>query len=121
MINTARYSTIVTIMCISISTFIWVQIYGYRMSLWAEHVGAIEECFKQPESLNCVRQVRSMSERNWRQYAADEVTEKGHLLKYPLEVDRMGKVKPLPGSETFPDVGGTITGTFIAIQENLTI
>ncbi|XP_040987551.1 phospholipase D beta 1-like [Juglans microcarpa x Juglans regia] len=98
------------------------QIYGYRMSLWAEHVGAIEECFKQPESLECVRQVRSMSERNWRQYAADEVTEmKGHLLKYPLQVDRTGKVKPLPGSETFPDVGGTITGTFTAIQENLTI
>ncbi|KAG2681307.1 hypothetical protein I3760_11G138500 [Carya illinoinensis] len=67
------------------------QIYGYIMSLWAEHVGAIEECFKQPESLECVRQVRSMSKRNWRQYAADEVTEmKGHLLKYPLEVDRMG-------------------------------
>uniref|UniRef100_A0A5B7AKN7 Phospholipase D n=1 Tax=Davidia involucrata TaxID=16924 RepID=A0A5B7AKN7_DAVIN len=98
------------------------QIYGYRMSLWAEHTGAVEECFKQPESLECVRRVRSLSELNWKQYAADEITEmKGHLLKYPVEVDRTGKVKPLPGCETFPDMGGNIVGTFTAIQENLTI
>ncbi|KAB1217159.1 Phospholipase D beta 1 [Morella rubra] len=97
-------------------------IYGYRMSLWAEHIGALEECFKKPESLECARRIRSMGELNWRQYAADEVTEmKGHLLKYPLDVDRTGKVKPLPGFETFPDVGGTVTGTFTVIQENLTI
>ncbi|KAM4085842.1 hypothetical protein ACJW30_10G057700 [Castanea mollissima] len=98
------------------------QIYGYRVSLWAEHIGALEGCFKQPESLECVRRVKSLSELNWRQYVADEVTEmKGHLLKYPLDVDRTGKVKPLPGCATFPDVGGTVTGTFSVIQENLTI
>ncbi|XVE57804.1 hypothetical protein DITRI_Ditri04bG0119300 [Diplodiscus trichospermus] len=98
------------------------QVYGYRMSLWGEHIGAVEESFKQPESLECVRRVRYLSEHNWKQYTADEVTEmKGHLLKYPVEVDRMGKVKPLPGCETFPDVGGKIVGSFTAIQENLTI
>ncbi|KAJ0105807.1 hypothetical protein Patl1_18654 [Pistacia atlantica] len=98
------------------------QVYGYRMSLWAEHIGAIEECFNRPESVGCVRRVRSLGERNWKQYAAEEVTDmKGHLLKYPVEVDRTGKVKPLPGKETFPDVGGNILGSFIAIQENLTI
>ncbi len=91
------------------------------MSLWAEHIGGIEECFEQPESLECVRRVRSLSELNWRQYAADNVTEmKGHLLKYPVAVDQTGKVKALPGCETFPDVGGNILGSFIAIQENLT-
>uniref|UniRef100_A0A5B7ABL1 Phospholipase D alpha 1 n=1 Tax=Davidia involucrata TaxID=16924 RepID=A0A5B7ABL1_DAVIN len=98
------------------------QIYGYRMSLWAEHIGTIEDCFTQPESLECVKRVKSMGEMNWKQYAADEVTEiTGHLLKYPVEVDRKGKVNPLPGCETFPDVGGQIVGSFIAIQENLTI
>ncbi|XP_068649656.1 phospholipase D gamma 1-like [Aristolochia californica] len=98
------------------------KIYGYRMSLWAEHTGAVEECFTQPHSLECVRKVRAIGERNWRQFAADEVTEmKGHLLKYPVDVDAKGKVRPLPGNETFPDVGGTIVGTFFAIQENLTI
>lgn len=90
--------------------------------MWAEHIGGTEECFKQPESLECVRRVRSLGELYWRQYAADNVTEmKGHLLKYPVDVDRTGKIKALPGCETFPDVGGNILGSFIAIQENLTI
>ncbi|KAL8467001.1 hypothetical protein ACS0TY_035906 [Phlomoides rotata] len=34
------------------------QVYGYRMSLWAEHIGAIENCFKAPEDLDCVRLLR---------------------------------------------------------------
>ncbi|CAN1848871.1 Phospholipase D beta 1 [Linum perenne] len=98
------------------------QIYGYRMSLWAEHLATVEDCFSQPESLDCVRRVRSMGESNWKQFVDDEITEiRGHLMKYPVEVDRTGKVKPLPGCETFPDVGGNIIGSFIAIQENLTI
>ncbi|PHT28046.1 hypothetical protein CQW23_32356 [Capsicum baccatum] len=38
-------------------------------------------------------------EHNWLQYAADEVTEmRGHLLKYPVEVDRTGKGKSLHGA-----------------------
>ncbi|XP_042496640.1 LOW QUALITY PROTEIN: phospholipase D beta 1-like [Macadamia integrifolia] len=79
------------------------QVYGYRMSLWAEHIGGLEECFKHPGSLECVRKVRSLGEQNWRQFAADEVTEmKGHLLKYPVEVDPRGNVKPLRGCESFP-------------------
>ncbi|RDX67638.1 Phospholipase D beta 1, partial [Mucuna pruriens] len=98
------------------------EIHGYRMSLWAEHTGTIEDCFLQPESLECVRRVRTMGEMNWKQFASSDVTEmRGHLLKYPVEVNRKGKVKSLPGHEEFPDVGGKIVGSFIAIQENLTI
>lgn len=92
------------------------------MSLWAEHIGLLEDCFTRPESVECVRRVRSMGEANWDQFASNDVSEmRGHLLKYPVDVDRTGKVKPLPGSETFPDVGGNIIGSFLAIQENLTI
>lgn len=100
------------------------QIHGYRMALWAEHIDGLEECFERPESLECVRRIRLISEYNWYQFAADEVTEMtSHLLKYPVEVDRMGKVKPLPGCESFPDLGGRIVGNPgpINIQENLTI
>ncbi|PPD90048.1 hypothetical protein GOBAR_DD12985 [Gossypium barbadense] len=98
------------------------QIYGYRMSLWAEHIGVVEDCFARPESLECVRRINQMAKLNWRQFAAEEVTEmRGHLLKYPVEVDPKGKVRPLPGSETFPDTGGSVVGSFLGIQENLTI
>ncbi|CAN6300351.1 unnamed protein product [Urochloa humidicola] len=98
------------------------QIYGYRMSLWAEHIGGIEEDFNHPESLECMRRVRYLGEENWKLFLSDEVTEmRGHLMKYPVSVDHKGKVKPLPGCATFPDLGGNICGSFVAIQENLTI
>lgn len=64
-----------------------------------------------------------MGEQNWSQFAANEVSEmRGHLIKYPVDVDRMGEVRPLPWCETFPDMGGNIIGSFIKlpIQENLT-
>ncbi|XP_078158419.1 phospholipase D gamma 1-like [Carex rostrata] len=94
------------------------QIYGYRMSLWAEHTGTSEEIFNQPQSVECVRRVRSMGELNWKQFVTDEVTEmRGHLLKYPLNVDRRGKVTSLPGCKTFPDLGGEIGGAlFLPVQ-----
>ncbi|CAA0842264.1 Phospholipase D beta 1 [Striga hermonthica] len=98
------------------------EIYGYRMSLWAEHTGTLEQCFEHPESLECVRRVRWMGELNWREFESSEISAmRGHLLKYPLHVDSSGKVTPLPGCETFPDMGGKIIGTFTGIQENLTI
>ncbi|KAI7738074.1 hypothetical protein M8C21_018063 [Ambrosia artemisiifolia] len=98
------------------------QIFGYRMSLWAEHIGKLESCFEQAQSLECVRRVRSLGEQNWEQYAADKVTDMtAHLLKYPVEVDRKGQVKPLSWCQNFPDVGGSIVGSFVSVQENLTI
>lgn len=59
-------------------------------------------CFEQPESLECVRRVRALkSKRNWLQYAGQDVSEmKGHLLKYPVEVDRTGKVESLLAVQT---------------------
>ncbi|PHT74945.1 Aspartate carbamoyltransferase, chloroplastic [Capsicum annuum] len=70
--------------------------YGYRMSLWTEHTTTIEQFFEHPESLECVRRMRVFGEHNWLQYTTDKVTEiRGHLLKYPVEIDRTGKVKLL--------------------------
>ena len=92
------------------------------MSLWAEHLGFLEEIFEKPENIECVRRVRRLSELNWRQYAAEEVTEMtSHLLKYPVHVDWTGKVTSLPGCETFPDLGGRIIDSGFVIKENLTI
>lgn len=101
---------------------VFVQIFGYRMSLWAEHIGELENSFEEPQSLECVKRVRFLSEQNWEQYAAVKVTDMtAHLLKYPVEVDLKGQVKPLPGCPNFPDVGGSIVGSFVSVQENLTI
>jgi phospholipase D1/2 len=93
------------------------QVFGYRMSLWAEHLGPLEPTFEEPESLDCVRRVNDLAERNWQQYTAPEVTDMaGHLIRYPLKIEINGSITNLPGHKTFPDVGGKIMGTN---QENI--
>ncbi|KAF8084353.1 hypothetical protein N665_0721s0010 [Sinapis alba] len=97
------------------------QVYGYRMSLWAEHMGKIDDIFKEPESLECVKRVNMISEDNWKKYTEDSfVPLRGHLLKYPLSVDNTGKVIPLSGFSSFPDVGGKILGTRTNLPDVLT-
>ncbi|PWA98800.1 phospholipase D gamma 1 [Artemisia annua] len=39
---------------------------------------------------------------------ADFQKSTAHLLKYPVEVDRVCQVKPLPGCPNLPDMGGSI-------------
>ncbi|KAG9457223.1 hypothetical protein H6P81_001731 [Aristolochia fimbriata] len=97
------------------------QVYGYRMSLWAEHLKSLEDSFSEPESLQCVRRVNQLAEHNWKSYVSDEMKEmRGHLLKYPIKVDRNGRVGPLPGYENFPDVGGKILGAHSTLPDALT-
>ncbi|KAL0366002.1 UNVERIFIED_CONTAM: Phospholipase D delta [Sesamum radiatum] len=97
------------------------QIYGYRMSLWAEHIGKIDGCFKEPEDMDCVRYVNNVAEENWMRYTAEEFTPlQGHILKYPVEVSAEGKVNSLPGYENFPDVGGKVLGAPTSLPDALT-
>ncbi|XP_011007499.1 PREDICTED: phospholipase D delta-like [Populus euphratica] len=91
------------------------QVYGYRMSLWREHLGEVDELFMEPENLLCVKRVNHTAEENWKKFTDPNFKLlKGHLLKYPLKVDADGKVGPLPGSENFPDVGGKVLGAHSA-------
>ncbi|KAI3784546.1 hypothetical protein L1987_43646 [Smallanthus sonchifolius] len=87
------------------------QIYGYRMSLWAEHLGVLEECYKKAEALECVRRVNEVAEDNWKRYTTNEFSKlQGHIIKYPLQIGVDGNVCSLPGYENFPDLGGKIIG-----------
>ncbi|XP_052163482.1 phospholipase D delta-like isoform X1 [Oryza glaberrima] len=97
------------------------QVYGYRMSLWAEHLGTVEECFRWPHSVECVRQVNEMAEENWARYVSPEmVNMRGHLMRYPINVERDGRVGPVHGYECFPDVGGKVLGTHSSLPNALT-
>lgn len=91
------------------------------MSLWAEHMGALEDRFKEPESLECVKLVNKIAEDNWGKYTAEDYNPlQGHILKYPVQVNSNGEESPLPGFETFPDVGGKVLGTRSNFPDALT-
>ena len=79
------------------------------MSLWAEHLGGVDSVYEEPENVECVRTVNQVAKNNWKNYTSDEFSSlQGHLLKYPIEVDREGKVGPLPAFENFPDTCGKV-------------
>ncbi|KAK4740976.1 hypothetical protein SAY87_024564 [Trapa incisa] len=97
------------------------QVYGYRMSLWAEHLGMLDDEFQEPQSLKCIRQVNEIAEQNWKAYVSEESKEmKGHLMQYPIQVGGDGKIGPLPGFESFPDVGGKVLGAPTTLPDALT-
>ncbi|XP_059437169.1 phospholipase D delta-like [Corylus avellana] len=98
------------------------QVYGYRMSLWAEHLASMDTLFKEPESLECVMRVNEIAEDNWKRYTDETFRSlQGHLLKYPIKVDPNGMVGPLPGYENFPDIGGRVLGAHsIKLPDTLT-
>ncbi|KAH0871707.1 hypothetical protein HID58_078729 [Brassica napus] len=98
------------------------QVYGYRMSLWAEHLGKTGDEFVEPGDLECVRNVNETAEGNWKKFIDPKFSElQGHLIKYPLQVDVDGKVSSLPDYDSFPDVGGKIIGAHsMALPDTLT-
>jgi phospholipase D1/2 len=101
-----------------------MQVYGYRMSLWAEHLGELEDTFCEPQSVKCVKRVNKIAKHNWEAYVSEEEKEiklmKGNLMLYPVQVSRDGKVSSLRDYESFPDVGGKILGSPTTLPDVLT-
>ncbi|GAB2289263.1 hypothetical protein Dimus_023568 [Dionaea muscipula] len=99
------------------------QVYGYRMSLWAEHLGGLDDRFKEAGNLECARSVNKIADDNWKKFTAEDYSPlQGHLLRYPVTVDKDGKVQSLPGpgQDQFPDVGGKILGAANSLPDALT-
>ncbi|KAK1693025.1 hypothetical protein QYE76_009722 [Lolium multiflorum] len=88
------------------------QVHGFRMALWYEHMGMVDDTFQRPESVECVRKVNAMADRYWDLYAGGEPDRDlpGHLLTYPVGVTSDGAVTQLPGVEFFPDTEARILG-----------
>ncbi|CAO2841320.1 unnamed protein product [Amaranthus hypochondriacus] len=88
------------------------QIHGFRMSLWYEHLGMLDNVFLQPESEECIRKVNQMALKYWDLYTSETLQHDlpGHLLRYPIEITEEGEVVGLPGSEYFPDTKARVIG-----------
>ncbi|XP_027368199.1 phospholipase D alpha 1-like [Abrus precatorius] len=98
------------------------QIHGFRMSLWYEHLGILEDSFLAPESLECVRQINLISKRNWELYCSEALDEDlpGHLLSYPITVTQSGEVTTNHGIDYFPDTKAPILGSISHLPPILT-
>jgi len=88
------------------------QVHGFRMALWYEHLGMLDDTFQHPESTECVKKVNQIAERYWDLYASENLEQDlpGHLLRYPIGVASEGNVTELPGTQFFPDTKARILG-----------
>ncbi|KAF3944890.1 hypothetical protein ACB098_01G109000 [Castanea mollissima] len=90
------------------------QIYGLRIALWFEHLrfGVMDESFVHPESERCVNLMNKMAKDNWEIYMKETIDAdmQGHLLPYPIQVTRDGKITTLSGLRFFPDTKASILG-----------
>ncbi|KAL2463079.1 Phospholipase D alpha 2 [Forsythia ovata] len=88
------------------------QIHGFRMALWYEHLGMLDNTFLHPESEECVTKVNHIANKYWYLYASENLERDlpGHLLCYPVGIASEGDVTELPGKEFFPDTKARILG-----------
>ncbi|KAL8099018.1 hypothetical protein AgCh_031646 [Apium graveolens] len=88
------------------------QIHGFRMSLWYEHLGMLDDTFQHPESVGCIQKLNTVADKYWDLYASESLENDlpGHLLRYPIGVTSDGKVTELPGMEFFPDTRARVLG-----------
>lgn len=90
------------------------QVYGYRMSLWVEHLGMLQPYFANPQSLACVQAMNEIADENWIIYIGRQmISLQGHLIRYPIKVDVSGNVGLLDGHECFPDTSIKILGEHV--------
>lgn len=88
------------------------QVHGFRMSLWYEHLGMLDDSFQRPESVDCVQKLNHIADQYWDLYASETLEQDlpGHLLRYPIAVASEGEVTELPGMEFFPDTKARVLG-----------
>nr|AAL48261.2 phospholipase D1 [Papaver somniferum]AAL48263.2 phospholipase D1 [Papaver somniferum] len=88
------------------------QIHGFRMALWYEHLGMLDEVFLHPNSEECVQKVNRIADKYWDLYSSDSLERDlpGHLLRYPIGITENGDVTALPGHEFFPDTKARVLG-----------
>lgn len=72
-----------------------VQVYGFRMSLFEEHLGGLHESFSDPGTKECMQEVRRRAESSWKAFMAKEVQMLPcHLMPYPFQVTHGPRLYP---------------------------
>ena len=85
----------------------------FRLALWSAHLGGFTPSLRQPGTGLCLQEVRRLAADNWAGYvSARPEASKVHLLPYPVQVGRQGKVAALSSPlNTFPDTAASVLGT----------
>jgi len=90
------------------------DIHGFRLHCWATITNKMEEVFKNPSSVECVRRMNEIAEDNWSNFVSPQpVDMDSHLIPYPVDIDQYGNVLAHTANEdgVFPDTRASVLGT----------
>merc|ERR1711970_1702799 len=79
----------------------------FRLKLWAQHLRHLDDVFLKPQSLDCARKFKEMTDNNWKSYNYErygldkETPPQGQLLTYPVHVEKDGSIKNVEGDNEF--------------------
>ncbi|CAL4185607.1 unnamed protein product, partial [Meganyctiphanes norvegica] len=97
------------------------NVHQFRMALWAEHLGGVEEIHANPGTLECVQAVNELATTNWENFVTEEPCKiTGHLLRYPVTVNDDGSVTSMEDSPNFPDTEALVIGCTNFLPNKLT-
>lgn len=97
------------------------DVHGFRLHCWAHLTGKMEDVFRKPSSLECVRRVNSIAKKNWSMYVQEEPCEmKSYLVPFPVKILPNGDLEPMTENGKFPDTNSNIMGTKGTLPKFLT-
>jgi phospholipase D1/2 len=88
------------------------DVHAFRMHAWATITNQWHEEFRDPSSVDCVRLMNKIANKNWETYLGDETVDMdSHILPFPLEFSH-GKIKARTGLKdgNFPDTQASVLG-----------
>ena len=86
-------------------------VHTFRMALWSSHFGGYNEVFLNPESDECLKMVRKLSQNFQKLYIQDEPEHSDcHAMPYPIEIDEKGNITPAKSWTCFPDTTCPVFG-----------
>jgi phospholipase D1/2 len=90
------------------------DVHGFRLHCWATITNKMEDVFRDPSSIQCVRRMNAIAEENWYNFVSPHTVEMdSHLIPYPVEIDDYGNVLAHSANVEgfFPDTKASVLGT----------
>lgn len=91
------------------------DVHGFRLHCWATITNKMEDIFRDPSSILCVRRMNEIAKENWSNFISTQAVQMdSHLIPYPIDVDENGNVVAHSANVEgfFPDTKAPILGTF---------
>jgi phospholipase D1/2 len=97
------------------------DVHAFRMQCFVHLTGVMDDAFREPSSLACVKRMNKIAEENWKLYTQEAVCDlKSYLLPYPITVTKEGRVKARTENGYFPDTKAKVTGADSLLPDFLT-